>query len=328
MPCLFPLMAYQPSKLHPQHPQYIADRLQPKIILKLKSEVTLSASDLQAARDRARLDFYPAYLELPCGSCIQCRLSQSRNWAVRCQHELQMHDGVGIFLTLTYAPENLPAFGSLDKTVVPYFIAELRRWTGASLKYFHCGEYGDKLSRPHYHVLIFGWRPSDDVKQVRRGLYPLYSSPTIEALWPYGFCPFGDLTFESAAYTARYATKKVTGEKAQEHYERVDPESGEVFYLQPEYATMSNRGGIGRSWIEKYFDEVYPSDSVLINGHLVQPPRFYDKVLKQRDPVLFESVKLNRVAKYKDKPIMTVDQLADLRRATQSRFDMLMRNIE
>lgn len=269
------------------------------------------------------------YFELPCGQCKQCRLSQARNWAVRCQHELQMHPNGGIFLTLTYSPENLPAYGNLDKTAVPQFMADLRRYTGVSgIKYYHCGEYGTKLSRPHYHVLIFGWRPSDNVKRVRRGIYPLFTSSLIEELWPYGYCPFGELTFESAAYTARYATKKITGKKAKEHYERIDPLTGEVIYLQPEYATMSNQGGIGRSWLEKYFDEVYPSDSVLVNGHLVQPPRFYDKILKERDPALFDMVKENRLVKYKDKPIMTVDQLADLARATQSRFDMLMRNIE
>lgn len=91
---------------------------------------------------------------------------------------------------------------------------------------------------------------------------------------------------------------------------------------------MSNRGGIGRAFVEKYFDEIYPADSVLVNGHLVQPPRFYDKILEQRDPALFKEVKLNRLQKYADKPILTVDQLADLRRATQSRFDTLMRTIE
>lgn len=313
MPCLFPKLGIQ---------QY------PGAKLKISRNRTAMLKQF-GSYDRIAL-FFRAYqaTDVACNECLQCRLSYSRNWAVRCQHELAMHPEGGIFLTLTYAPEHLPRTGSLDKTVVPRFIADLRRQVGAPLKYYHCGEYGEKLSRPHYHVLIFGWQPPEPTHRVRGGLYPLYSSPMIEELWPYGFCPFGELTFESAAYTARYATKKITGKKALSHYQRSDPVTGEVFQLQPEYATMSNRGGIGRSWLEKHFDEVYPADAVLINGHLVQPPRFYDKICQQRDPGLFQEVKINRLQKYADKPILSVDQLADLRRATQSRFDLLMRNIE
>lgn len=313
MPCLFPKLAVQASP-----------GAQPRI-----SRNRVAMLNEFKTHDNIAL-FFRAFsaFDVPCGDCLQCRLSQSRNWAVRCQHELAMHPSGGIFLTLTYAPEFFPKNHSLDKTAVPRFIADLRRQTGTSLKYYHCGEYGDKLSRPHYHVLIFGWRPSGSVHKVRSGLFPLYTSTFIEQLWPYGYCPFGELTFESAAYTARYATKKVTGKKADKHYQRIDPVTGEIFQVIPEYATMSNRGGIGRSWLEMYFDEVYPADSVLVNGHLVQPPRFYDKILAARDPKLFQEVKFNRLQKYADKAILTVDQLADLRRATQSRFDLLMRNLE
>lgn len=314
MPCLYPLLAIQAY-----------DGAKPRILKNRTRHLQEFGT-----HDKIAV-FFNAYhaTDLPCGSCMQCRLSQSRNWAVRCQHEQQMHSAGGIFLTLTYAPENLPADRSLDKTAVPKFIASLRRDIGVPIKYYHCGEYGDKLSRPHYHCLIFGWRPpANDVQKIRRGTFPLYTSSIIEEHWPLGYAPFGELTFESAAYTARYATKKVTGKKAAAHYQRIDPDTGEVFQVIPEYATMSNRGGIGRSWLEKYFSEVYPADSVLVNGHLVQPPRFYDKICEKLDPKLFQEVKFNRLQKYKDKPILTVDQLADLRRATQARFDMLMRNIE
>lgn len=280
--------------------------------------------------DRIALHFHAfSAFDVPCGQCLQCRLSQSRNWAVRCQHELQMHPEGGIFLTLTYAPEHYPENLSLDKTAVPRFIADLRRQIGKKIKYYHCGEYGDKLGRAHYHVLIFGWKPPrDTIRQVRGGTFPLFTSTLIECLWGKGHCPFGELTFESAAYTARYATKKITGRKADSHYRRAHPDTGEIFQVIPEYATMSNRGGIGRSWLEKHFKEVYPADSVLVNGHLVQPPRFYDKIAILKDPEMFKEVKLNRLQKYANKAILSVDQLADLRRATQSRFDLLMRNIE
>lgn len=311
MPCFFPLLAVQ--RLEGQKP----------LILKNRNAKLKEFGSHEAIGDF----FRGRSFDLPCGSCIGCRLKYSYNWAVRCLHESAMHER-SIFLTLTYAPEHVPSNHSLDKEAVPRFIAELRRELGtSSIKYFHCGEYGTKLSRPHYHVLIFGFRP-DDSKLWKRGTFPLYTSPMLERLWPYGFCPFGDLSFESAAYTARYATKKITGKKGKAHYERVDPSTGEVFNLQPEYATMSNRGGIGRSWLLKYIDEVYPSDTVLVRGRLVQPPRFYDRVLEQVNPDLFKLVKENRLTKFQDRDIYDIDQLRDMHRATQKRFDNMMRSIE
>jgi len=268
-------------------------------------------------------------LTVPCGQCLGCRLTYSRHWAIRCLHEAQMHRD-NIFLTLTYAPEHLPAGRSLDKKAVPQFMADLRSELGhPAIKYFHCGEYGTDLHRPHYHVLIFGFRPSDERScPSQKGSYPLYVSSMLERLWPWGFCPYGELNFETAAYTARYATKKITGKKAASHYERVDPETGEIFNLQPEYATMSNRGGIGRSWLEKYFSEVYPSDTVLVNGRLVRPPRFYDKICKELNPDIFQAVRKERLKKLEEKDVMTLDQLADLRRDYQTKFDLQMRSIE
>lgn len=45
-------------------------------------------------------DFGQNHIALPCGKCIGCRLEQSRQWAVRCVHEMQMHED-NSFVTLT-----------------------------------------------------------------------------------------------------------------------------------------------------------------------------------------------------------------------------------
>ena len=42
---------------------------------------------------------------------------------------------------------------------------------------------------------------------------------------------------------------------------------------------MSLKPGIGASWMEKYADEVYPRDYVVVNGKKAKPPRYYDKML-------------------------------------------------
>jgi len=99
-----------------------------------------------------------------------------------------------------------------------------------------------------------------------------------------GECPIGELTFESAAYVARYCLKKVTGKPALEHY------AGRA----PEYVTMSRRPGIGAGWISQYLGETYLSDSVVMRGKEMMPPPFYDRLLEKADPALYGSIKAAR----------------------------------
>jgi len=105
-----------------------------------------------------------------------------------------------------------------------------------------------------------------------------------------GHAIIGDLSFETAAYTARYCLKKITGDKADDHYQG----------RKPEYVTMSRRPGIGADWYDKHHREVYPSDSVVLRGKEMLPPPFYDKLLEKADPTLFEKIKRERASAAKD----------------------------
>lgn len=80
------------------------------------------------------------------------------------------------------------------------------------------------------------------------------------------------LTFESAAYIARYIVDKVNGDLAEEHYARIDPETGETYMLQPELAHMSLKPAIGRPWFDKFHSDVYPGDYVVSDGRKSKPP--------------------------------------------------------
>jgi len=210
-------------------------------------------------------------------------------------HEASLHEK-NSFVTLTYAPEFLPKGGSLDRRAFPLFMKRLRKAVGP-VRYFHVGEYGERNGRPHYHALLFGLRFRDEssVGQSAAG-HEVFESAQLSALWPVGFNQIGRVSFESAAYVARYCVKKVTGSRAQAHYERVDAE-GCVYQLEPEYATMSRRPGIGSGWLEKYRGEVYRDDAVYARGHEVVPPRFYDKKEAERDEARMEVVKLRRIRK-------------------------------
>ena len=122
----------------------------------------------------------------------------------------------------------------------------------------------------------------------------MYVSEILDSLWGLGFCTIGDVTFDSAAYVARYVMKKVTGDAADEHYSRVDPETGEIYKIKPEYTTMSRRPGIAHGWYEKYKDDVFPNDMVVLNGHKMKPPRYYDGLYEIDDVDAFEALKSQR----------------------------------
>ena len=222
---------------------------------------------------------------VPCGNCIGCRLDYSRRWAVRCMHEAQMHEH-NSFITLTYAPEFLPEDNSIHVEDVKAFFKRLRRRVEPlTIRNFYCGEYGSQFHRPHYHAIVFGFDfPDRQLFSVRNG-FRCYTSSLLQSVWPFGFSMVADVSFETCAYVARYVTKKIKGDIAEEHYQG----------REVEFAHGSRRPGIGRSWIEKYFSDVYPADRVIVrNGVEMLPPKYYDDYLESVNPDLYEEVKQKR----------------------------------
>lgn len=121
----------------------------------------------------------------------------------------------------------------------------------------------------------------------------LYRSDELESLWRFGFSSVGALTFESAAYVARYCTKKVTGPEAKAHYARKDHLGS--YSLVPEFAHMSLKPGIGYTFLQKYFSDIYPRDYCVVREHESRVPRYYDRVLKKMHPDMLDQLKADRV---------------------------------
>lgn len=223
-------------------------------------------------------------LSLPCGRCIGCRLERSRQWAVRIMHESELHQ-CNCFLTLTY--KNVPFDGSLNVEDCQKFLKRLRaKLDPIKVRFFLCGEYGENLSRPHYHAIIFGYDFPDKVPCKQAGDYCLYESELLNSVWGHGLAWIGEVSFESASYVANYATKKITGDKSESYY----------CGRRPEFLLMSRRPGIGRGWIDKFRSDVYPSDEVIVREHSTRPPRYYDNVFKAADPELHAEVSKRREA--------------------------------
>jgi hypothetical protein len=210
-------------------------------------------------------------------------------------HEASLYDA-NDYLTLTYSPESCPVDGSLNHRHFQLFMKRLRKHFGVPIRYYMCGEYGGQFGRPHYHALIFGVQFDDrEVFMKSPSGFMLYRSPTLERLWPHGFSSLGDVTFESAAYVARYIMKKVTGDAAKRAYQVVSTVTGEILDRIPEYNRMSLKPGIGAGWFDKFGSDVYPHDRVIIDGSPNRPPRYYDKLFSRVDPETFLSLKDKRI---------------------------------
>lgn len=264
-------------------------------------------------------------LKLPCGRCVGCRLERSRQWAVRCMHEASCHSH-NCFLTLTYDDENLPDDMGLHYRHFQLFMKRLRKAKG-KVRFYMCGEYGDLNLRPHFHACVFGCWFDDAVLFKGSGDSCLYTSETLSKLWPYGFATIGDVTFESAAYVARYVMKKVTGDQALDHYRRVSPITGEVFNVEPEFSRMSLKPGIGALWFQKYHRDVYPHDYVVVNGREAKPPRYYDKQLAKLDPFEAEALEVGRLERaMRHADDSTPERLAVRRRVAEARLNLKKRN--
>lgn len=233
-------------------------------------------------------------LTLPCGQCFGCRLERSRQWAMRCMHEAAMHKD-NAFVTLTYAPEYYKP--SLDYRDFQLFMKRARQELG-SFRFYMCGEYGERTFRPHFHALLFGLSFADSYQwRVSSSGFPLFRSPILERLWPQGSSEIGEVTFESAAYVARYVMKKRTGPRSEDYYRRVDSSTGEIVEVVPEFTRMSLKPGIGRSWIEKFHRDVYPHDKVVVNGMQVKPPIYYDRFLNEMEGTEADEVEFDRYKK-------------------------------
>ena len=243
-------------------------------------------------------------LTIPCGRCIGCRMDRSKMWAIRCMHEASMHEK-NCFITLTFNDDHLPMDGSLNYRDFQLFMKRLRkRFPNRNIRFYMCGEYGDKDARPHFHALLFNfdfedrtlWKKTDSGSMI-------YRSAALEELWPFGYSSIGDVTLQSAGYVARYVMKKMTGGFAKRWYERVNPHTGELTRLTPVFNRMSLKPGIAQAWFDKFYADVYPHDAVVLEGgRKMKPPKFYDLKYEKLDPYKFEEVKMERVLRALSRP--------------------------
>ena len=187
-----------------------------------------------------KVPFRPqAGVEYGCGQCLPCRINKRREWTARLVLEMSTYASPTAFFTLTYAPEWLPADGSVVPADIEDFRRKLRYVLGSGFRYYFVAEYGERTGRPHYHGLLFGVVPSLSV---------------IERAWSVdgkcrGKCDVSVAGVDVAGYVAGYVTKKWTKKDHKDLRGR-----------HREFARMSRKPGIGADGVQSIIDWLYSSE--------------------------------------------------------------------
>lgn len=143
------------------------------------------------------------WMALPCGKCPGCMKRRASGWSFRLMKEGERAQ-TALFVTLTYDTKYVHltknGFMTLNKRDIQTYMKRLRKISETKLKYYVCGEYGGKRSRPHYHMIIFNADPEK-----------------IEQAWSqykagFGYVPFGSIFIgqvseASIGYTLKYMQK-------------------------------------------------------------------------------------------------------------------------
>lgn len=253
---------------------------------------------------------------IPCRQCIGCRLDYSKDWATRIMLEAMQHDKMSNwFLTLTYDDDHVPEQEMLEYDLetgeivgdriglsllpkdMTNFLKRLREhWQRnygvQGIRYFGCGEYGGQTQRPHYHICVMGL----PIKKEQLELYkynrigqPIYICDEIERIWGKGYAPIGDVSWESAAYVARYMLKKQKGPAAKDYYGR----QAKI----PEFTRMSRRPGLAYKYYSTKKNDIYKNDEIILPGkkaRTVKPPKYYDKLYDLDNPEDYKKIKEER----------------------------------
>ena len=250
-----------------------------------------------------------AFQEIPCGQCLNCRLNHSKEWAVRCMLE-DKYSSDSYFVTLTYDDLHVPyknviieenglfmPFQELRKKDLQDFFKRLRKALfgnkKGNLRYFACGEYGDKTYRPHFHCILFNL-PLSDLKLYKcrhssNGDILYFNSAFLSKIWGKGFVVVSAVSENTCAYTARYALKKVdfthSVEEAKSNLADMELQMnfGKFFdyvvsaeYLQKPFCVMSRRPGLGRDYFDENCGIIYQYDE--IPGMSLRKLKYYDRL--------------------------------------------------
>lgn len=182
-----------------------------------------------------------------CGHCMPCLIAKQSNLAFVCRIEQQeaYRRGLGCsFLTLTYNDYSIPYSSSGHRTLLKSdlqkFLKRFRKYRQLDnkppVKFVACGEYGDKLSRPHYHLIIFGADNTECLYYARKAWDKSEK----------GLIQCGALRPGGIQYVLKYVTKSNTTPEIRQFYQDNS--------VEPPF--MRHSVGFGKEWIERHAQEI------------------------------------------------------------------------
>ena len=261
------------------------------------------------------LMYNPKVMLIPCGQCIGCRIRQREDWTTRIELEARDYPKEEVwFITLTYDDDHVPGMivktGEIMRKVqytwkpgekrpdsvqillyedIQKFLKRLRKAYRGKLRYFVAGEYGEQTARPHYHMILYGWRPTDleNLYKIHHNGY--YNSKWLADLWGMGQIQIAQAVPETYRYVAGYVTKKmyeIDGKKANQYYE--------LGQTKP-FACMSLKPGLGDHYYQEHKAEIWRQGYIqCTNGKQAQIPRYYEKQMEAENPQRLWRIKQNR----------------------------------
>ena len=264
------------------------------------------------------LMYNPKVMLIPCGQCIGCRIRQREDWTTRIELEARDYPKEEVwFITLTYDDDHVPGMivktGEIMRKVqytwkpgekrpdsvqillyedIQKFLKRLRKTYKGKLRYFVAGEYGEQTARPHYHMILYGWKPKDleNLYKIHHNGY--YTSEWLANLWGMGQIQIAQAVPETYRYVAGYVTKKmyeIDGKKANAYYE--------LGQTKP-FACMSLKPGLGDHYYQEHKAEIWRQGYIqCTNGKQAQIPRYYEKQMEAENPQRLWRIKQNRQKK-------------------------------
>lgn len=261
------------------------------------------------------LMYNPKIMLIPCGQCIGCRIRQREDWTTRIELEARDYPKDEVwFITLTYDEDHVPGMivktGEIMRKVqytwkpgekrpssvqillyedIQKFLKRLRKAYRGKLRYFVAGEYGEQTARPHYHMILYGWKPTDleNLYKIHHNGY--YTSKWLANLWGMGQIQIAQAVPETYRYVAGYVTKKmyeIDGRKANQYYE--------LGQTKP-FACMSLKPGLGDHYYQEHKAEIWRQGYIqCTNGKQAQIPRYYEKQMEAENPERLWRIKQNR----------------------------------
>jgi len=237
------------------------------------------------------------FRQVPCGKCEGCHRRKVVDDTFRLYAEANVRPD-SVCVTLTYNPESLPSFGSLRRADFLDFIARFRRFSGVRGMKFHAiGEYSPApIQRPHYHASLFGIGDAlSDAEHfnVSKGGRDQFTSALLDQSWRgRGLVTFQHYGPGAAAYCASHEASK----RMRRAFFGIDPATRGPVRLEDEFATWSkgHGGGVGRSFYEKYGDQVRSQDFVVMSGFARVVPRYFDRLTSEVDPSGFARIQAKR----------------------------------